>query len=95
MVRALLTAAAALALLGAAKPARVDYRLGIEPHASGPAVLDVEVRLRGDADGETRFVLPARLASDLAARGAKIEAAETTHRILRHGPEPGSPCAIG
>jgi predicted metalloprotease with PDZ domain len=84
MARVLLTAAAALALLGAAKPASVDYRLTVEPQATGPAVLDVEVRLRGDADGETRLVLPARLASDLAARGARVEAPDATHRILRH-----------
>ena len=39
-VRVLLIAAAALALVGAAKPQHVDYRLTVEPQPSGPAVLD-------------------------------------------------------
>lgn len=87
MVRVLLIAAAAVALLAAAKPPRVDYRLGAEPQASGqPPLLDVEVRLRGDPDGETRLTLPPRLASDLAVDGGVAEAATAAQRTLRHKP---------
>ena len=88
MVRVLLTAAAAAALVGAARPPSVDYLLGVEPQAAGqPAVLDVEIRLRGDADGETGLALPARMGTDIAASGAKVEAAAAaTHRVLRHRP---------
>jgi predicted metalloprotease with PDZ domain len=86
MVRVLLAAAAALALVGAKKPPHVDYRLAVDPQPSGPALLEVEMRLRGDADGETRLTLPPRLASDVAVRGAQVQAPDATHRVLRHRP---------
>ena len=53
MVRALLLTAAAVLMLGAARPPSVDYRLGAESVPGQPPVLNVEIRLRGDA--ETTF----------------------------------------
>jgi len=95
MIRAFLTAAAALALLGAARVPTVDYRLGVEPQASGPPVLDVEVSFRGDADGETRLDLPSnwasakdawRYLSDLKIQGATATEDGPAVRVLRHRP---------
>src|SRR5688572_17565649 len=64
MLRVLAAAAAVLTLTAAARPTPVEYRVGV-----AAAALDVEVRFRGDADGETRLVLPAGLA-DLRIQGA-------------------------
>jgi predicted metalloprotease with PDZ domain len=83
MPRALLAAASAVLLLGAAKPATVDYRLGLG--AASP-LADVEIRFRGDVDGETRLVTPAALVSGLTVKGARVEAPDATHRVLRHAP---------
>jgi len=80
MIRALLTAAAALLLLGAAKPATVDYRLG-----AGPAGLSVGLRLRGDADGETRLSLPPAFAG-LDVKGAAATWDGPSTAVLRHRP---------
>ncbi|WP_293901287.1 hypothetical protein [Phenylobacterium sp.] len=95
MFRALLIAAAAVLLL-AAKPApSVDYSLGVAPQTSGPPLLTVEIRLRGDADGETRLDLPDhfgdgtegwRYLSALSVRGASVTAPDPAHRLLRHRP---------
>ena len=97
MVRAFVIATTAVLLLGAAKaPPAVDYRLGVTPQAAGaPPVLDVEIRLRGDADGETRLDLPDRYGDghefwrqvyDLKVTGAKVREDGPAHRILRHKP---------
>lgn len=95
MVRALLLSAAALLMLGAAKVPTVDYRLGVEPQADGPPLLDVEIRFQGDADGETRLELPDRWASateawrhlsDLTVKGAVIAEDGPAARVLRHRP---------
>ena len=84
LIRAALATAAALALLGAAKPEVVDYRLAFD--AAAGEGLTVELRLRGDADGETRLDVPAGLASDLAVSGAAMQTPDATHRVLRHKP---------
>lgn len=77
MRRLALTAAAVL-LMGAGKPETVDYRLRISPGGD----LDVDLRFRGDADGETKLRLPPRLASGLAVSGAQLVKPDT----LRHRP---------
>src|SRR3990167_1624716 len=95
MVRALLLAAAALLMLGAAKAPTVDYRLGVEPQAGQPPLLDVEIRFQGDADGETRLELPDRWASateawrhlsDLTVKGAAVSDDGPAVRVMRHRP---------
>ncbi|MBW8812172.1 MAG: hypothetical protein JF588_01995 [Caulobacterales bacterium] len=95
MVRAALLA---LALFGSgpARPDSVDYRLDIEPPADGrPPVLDVQIRLRGDAGGQTTLDLPDHYAagneawryiSDLKVDGAAVSAPDAAHRVLRHRP---------
>ena len=95
MVRQLLLAACALALMGAARPPSVDYRFGIIPQASGLPLADVEIRFHGDADGETTLDLPDtyaadehawRFMSDLKVDGASVTAPDPAHRVLRHKP---------
>ena len=95
MLRAVLLAAA-LPFLGGGKPAAaIDYILGADAQASGTPVLSVEIRLRGDADGETRLALPEdvaggenawRFVSDFTVKGAKVTAPDAAHRLLRHRP---------
>jgi len=80
MVRASLLAAAALFLLGAKRPPSVDYRLGVDS-----AAVAVEIRLAGDADGETRIALPAGL-TGFEAKGAAATWEGPTTSILRHRP---------
>lgn len=87
MSRILFIAAAAFMALGAAKPAGVDYLLSVTPQASGSPGLLVEMRLRGDADGETRIALPGSGISELKVSGATSSAPHTNHRLLRHRPE--------
>jgi len=86
MIRVFLIAVAALAMQGADKPGSVDYRLSAVPQPGGPPAVSVEVRLRGDADGETRIVLPQAAISGLAVSGASFSAPETRHTLLRHRP---------
>src|SRR3954468_19367507 len=95
MLRAVLIATAALLMLGASRPPSVDYRLGLEPRPGGPGLLTVEMRLRGDADGETRLDLSDhfggsteawRYLSDLSVTGASVSAPDPAHRLLRHRP---------
>lgn len=96
MVRALLLAAAACLMLGAAKVPTVDYRLGVEPQANGaPPLLDVEMTFRGDADGETRLELPDhwasskenwRFLSNIRIQGATAAEDGPAVRVLRHRP---------
>src|SRR5688572_28942785 len=94
MRRALLIAAA-LKLVSAKRPPSVDYRLGVEPQAGAPPLLSVEIRLRGDADGETRQELPDRFASgrdawryvsNLSVKGAAAAEDGPAVRMLRHRP---------
>src|SRR5438132_10710606 len=75
--------AAALPFMGAPKaaPPAVEYRL-----SAGPEGIAVEMRLRGEADGETRLQVPSGLTSDLAVSGGKAQAVDATHRAVRHRP---------
>jgi len=84
-------------LLGAApRSATVEYRLGVTATAAGqPPVLDIEVRLRGDADGETRLDLPDsygdgvefwKQVHSLKVSGAQVSEDGPAHRVLRHRP---------
>lgn len=96
MRRVLLTAAVLPLLLGAApRAASVDYRLGATAAAGQPPVLDIEVRLRGDADGETRLDLPEaygdgvdfwKQVHGLKVTGAQMSQDGPAHRVLRHRP---------
>lgn len=95
MLRVPLLIAAACLLLGAAKVPTVDYRLGVEPQADKPPLLDVEIRFQGDADGETRLELPDhwasskdnwRYLSDLQTKGATATEDGPAARVLRHRP---------
>ncbi len=96
MIRAISMAAAALLMLGAKAPATVDYRLSaVSQDPGAPPRLEIELRFRGDADGETRLALPDgygsgreawRFLSDLTVRGAQVSAPDPGHRVLRHRP---------
>jgi predicted metalloprotease with PDZ domain len=95
MIRAVLTALCAAALLGAAKVPTVDYRLGVVAQPAGPPRLEVEVAFHGDADGETRLDLPDqwasakdvwRYVSDVRVSGADIAEDGPAVRVLRHRP---------
>lgn len=81
MIRAFVIAAAATLLLGAAKAPSVQYRLDVAPTG-----VDVDMRFRGEADGDTRLTIPEALASDLAVSGATVETVGPTERLLRHRP---------
>src|ERR1700754_2344448 len=95
MRRALLLAAALL-LVSAKRPPSVDYSLSLQPGAAGqPGLLSVDIRLLGDADGETRLALPDdygsrqdawRYISDLKVKGATVAEDGPAFRILRHKP---------
>ena len=85
MVRSLLIAAAFL-MLGAAKPLGVDYRLGVATATIGSLGLEVEIRLHGDADGETRMLLPRAALAELRVAGAAISELDARHGLLRHRP---------
>jgi predicted metalloprotease with PDZ domain len=95
MVRYLLAAAAALSLLGASRPDVVQYRLGLSQPRGGAPVAHVEIRFRGDADGETRLDLPDhyggtheawRYLFKLKIKGAKVSEDGPGVRVLRHKP---------
>jgi predicted metalloprotease with PDZ domain len=88
----------ALALIGAssARPDTVDYRVGLAPLAASQSpVLDVQIRLRGDASGQLKLDLPDRYAggreawryiSDLKVDGASVAAPDAAHRVLSYRP---------
>jgi predicted metalloprotease with PDZ domain len=94
MIRALGVAAAAALLIGAARPATVDYRLGLDPQKDGPVTASVEIRFIGDADGETKLALPSEFGGtenawrnlyDLKVQGAQVSG-DGAERTLRHRP---------
>lgn len=95
MIRALGVAAAAALLIGAARPATVDYRLTLEPQKdAGSTVAVVEIRFAGDADGETKLALPSEFGGtenawrnlyDLKVQGAQVSG-DGAERTLRHRP---------
>jgi predicted metalloprotease with PDZ domain len=97
MIRRLLTILAAASLLGAARaPEPVAYRLDVEQtDPAQPPTLAVELRLRGDADGETRLDLPGAFGDgkdfwrnlwDLQVKGATVAEDGPATRVLRHKP---------
>jgi len=95
MLRSLALAAAAVLMLGAAKAPSVDYRVGVATQADKPPLVDVEMRFRGDPDGETRLKLPDnwagtteawRFLSDIAVQGATTTEDGAAVRVLRHRP---------
>lgn len=85
MFRVLLIAAAAFLTLGAKRPPSVDYRVGISTPDGGAAMLDLQMRLVGDEDGETHLSWPAGL-GEARVSGARLEISDAGHLRLRHRP---------
>jgi predicted metalloprotease with PDZ domain len=90
-------AAAALFLAAAAPPPEkpISYKITPALEADGSRVLDVEMRLRGDSDGETDIFLPSvwagaselwRHATRLRIGGAKSVGGSYDHPVVRHRP---------
>lgn len=89
---------AALFLTAAAKPPPdkpIAYKITPALQPDGSRVLDVEMRLRGDADGETEIFLPSvwagtgelwRHATRLRISGARSHGGSYDHPVLRHRP---------
>src|SRR4051812_41268057 len=85
-------------LLVAARPPEerpVSYRLTPALQADGSRALDVEIRLRGDSDGETDLFLPSvwagsselwRYATRLEIGGGRSVGGSYEHPIVRHRP---------
>lgn len=95
MLRALALAAALPLLLGARAPQPVQYQLGVEAPAGATPYLTVEMRFRGEADGETKLQLPDDFAwgkdawrhvSGLTVDGAQVVDEGEHRRLLRHRP---------
>lgn len=94
MIRGLLLALAGLLTVAAGPPPeRVLYRVRPEMVDGGLRSLVVEVRFRGDDDGETVLELPGkapdgterwRLLSDLTVEGAAVRVAGDDRRVLTH-----------
>jgi hypothetical protein len=87
MVRAILRASLPALLIALTAPAialaaPVDWRLSVERAPE----LSVEVRLRGDTDGETLFHMP-QGQTDLRVRGGKAAWRDARTLIVRHRPE--------
>ncbi|HEX8622051.1 MAG TPA: hypothetical protein VF718_08770 [Allosphingosinicella sp.] len=90
--------AAAALLLAAAKPppeSPIAYKITPALQPDGKRVLDVEMRLRGDSDGETDIFLPSvwagtselwRHATQLRISGAKSVGGTYDHPVVRHRP---------
>lgn len=85
MVRTLILAAAALLTLAAGRAGAVEYRVGVEAPDGGAPYLTVDMRLRGDADGETRLIWPAGL-SEPRVSGGTAQGSEAGFRTVRHAP---------
>jgi len=95
MRRFLILLAGLLSIGARSAPQTVDYR--VEPEMVGGALskLAVEVRLRGDADGETVLELPGRapdgterwrLLEDLTITGGAARADGDDRRVVTHSP---------
>ncbi len=94
--RALFAAASAVLLMGAAAPDDVVHYRAAPVVADGALTsIAVEVRFRGDADGETRLSLPDRWAGetdywkhlrDLRIDGARAREDGPQTRVLTHAP---------
>ncbi|MEA3053429.1 MAG: hypothetical protein QOG72_2332 [Sphingomonadales bacterium] len=90
--------AASALLLAAAKPAEqkpISYRMTPVAEPDGSRALDVEMRLRGDSDGETDLFLPSvwagsselwRYATRLRISGARSLGGTYDHPLVRHRP---------
>jgi predicted metalloprotease with PDZ domain len=90
--------AASALLLAAAKPAEqkpISYRMTPVAELDGSRALDVEMRLRGDSDGETDLFLPSvwagsselwRYATRLRISGARSLGGTYDHPLVRHRP---------
>lgn len=90
-------AAAALFLTAAKPPAQkpIAYKMTPVLQPDGSRALDVEMRFRGDSDGETDLFLPSvwagsselwRYATKLRIGGAKSFAGSYDHPVIRHRP---------
>jgi predicted metalloprotease with PDZ domain len=88
-------AAAALCLAAAKPPPPVAYKITPALQPDGSRALDVEIRLRGDSDGETDIFLPNvwagtselwRHATRLRIGGAKSVGGTYDHPVVRHRP---------
>lgn len=88
-------AAAALFLAAAKPPPPVSYRMTPVLQPDGSRALDVEMRLRGDSDGETDIFLPSvwagsselwRHATRLRIKGARSHGGSYDHPVVRHRP---------
>jgi predicted metalloprotease with PDZ domain len=91
----ILLAAAALLLGGAAPPGTVRYRMRPAIAKDGAPALQIDMRFRGDADGETALDLPGEWAgsselwrhvTELAIGGAKRVEGTFDRPIVRHRP---------
>lgn len=100
--RALLAAASAVLLLGAAAPDDMVHYRATPVVADGVLTsIAIEMRFRGDADGETRLTLPDRWAGetdywkhlrDLSVEGATAREDGPETRVLTHAP--GAPLTV-
>jgi predicted metalloprotease with PDZ domain len=90
-------AAAALLLAGAKPPEQqpISFRMTPALQTDGSRVLDVEMRFRGDSDGETDLYLPSvwagsselwRYATRLRIGGSKSLGGSYDHPVIRHRP---------
>ena len=90
-------AAAALLLLAAAKPPEkpISYKITPALQSDGTRALDVEIRMRGDSDGETDLLLPSvwagseelwRHATGLRIKGASSLGGSYQNPVIRHRP---------
>jgi predicted metalloprotease with PDZ domain len=90
--------AASALLLVAAKPPEqrpISYRMTPVAQPDGSRALDVEMRFRGDSDGETELFLPSvwagsselwRYATRLEIRGGRSASGTFDHPLVRHRP---------
>jgi predicted metalloprotease with PDZ domain len=88
-------AAAALLLAAAKPPPPIAYKITPALQPDGSRVLDVEMRLRGDLDGETDILLPSvwagtselwRHATQLRISGARKVGGSYEHPVVSHRP---------
>jgi predicted metalloprotease with PDZ domain len=95
MLRALALAATLPLLAGARAPQPIQYQLGVEAPAGATPYLTVELRFRGDGDGETTLLLPDDFASGkdawkhvsgLMIEGAQVVQEAEEKRVLKHRP---------
>jgi predicted metalloprotease with PDZ domain len=91
----IIVAAASLLSAAGPPPRPISYKMTPAAQRDGSRVLDMEMRLRGDPDGETELILPSvwagsnelwRYVKNLRIRGAKSIAGSYDHPIVRHRP---------